>query len=660
VAIAPLPRERSQEAAAEDSPRLGAPAYAALLAFAALSVVYGALESRLWVDRLWGAHFYAFFPPYVLVVAMGVALAVIAGAAFWRRGGEAAPPPPAPLGRSLALAGLCALASGLLFWLLRERHLFWGDGLPLSIDVPRGQAFHPDEPLTMYLHHLLYRLGGGRWSGATAVAIGSVLAGMLFVGLAALWFARRGRDPWASWLAVSALLLQGFMALFYGHVENYSYLAVALLVFFLSGVDFLEGRGGPYVPMAAAVVAYALHILGGLTVVPAAVLVAVGLADRQRRGPTAIAVAGTALVLCGGALLAGGLYASNRSPLDGIISGAARVFGNTGDMRPRVLLSSLHWENLWSQFNLVGPLSVAWAALVAVSLGWRAIRTPTGLFFLAGIAALLGPCLLTGEGNLGAARNWDLFAAPALILPLAGLTLLLDRLDPARARRVMIALVAASAFHTLPWIVLNTDMQRTVDRIARLPFTGGRGEIMIGTHYLNEGKLQLAEHWFRLGLQRDFDNANGQSGLGLALARQGRLGEALGPMIAATRLRPGVVTYQDDLIALFLSLRRWEDAAAVLRDRLAAEPRDVDSWKMLAQLRARAGDPDGAVDVLEEACRQMPSDVSLQQALGQAYFWAVVQHGRRQEWSQAHSQLDRFAATFPGDPRVRQLREKIP
>ena len=657
---APRPQERFQEVAPDAPPPLGVSAYGALVAFAALSVVYGALESRLWVNSLWGAHFYAFFPPYVLIVAGSVALLAIGLASFWRRDAKAAELQPLATSRRWAVAALAALLACAAFWAFRERHLFWGDGLPLSIDVPKGQAFHPDEPLTMYVHHLLYRLGGGRWSGATAVAIGSILAGTLFVGLAVLWFLRRGRDRWACGLAVLALFLQGFMALFYGHVENYSYLAVALLVFFLSGVDYLEGKGTPYVPMAAAALSYALHILGGLTIVPAAVLISVGLADPRRRLAMAIAVAAAALVLWTGSTIAGGLYASNRSPLDGILSGAARVFGNAGDMRPSVLLSRLHWANVWSQFNLVGPLSVAWMAVVTAALGWRALTTPTALFFFAGITALLGPCLLTGEGNLGAARNWDLFAAPALIPPLAGLTVLLDRLDASRARRLMIALLGASAFHTVPWILLNTSIQRTVDRIAHLPFTGGRGEIMIGTHYLNEGELALAERWFRLGLERDFDNANGQSGLGLALARQGKLHEAVGPMIAATRLRPGVMTYQDDLISLFLALGRWEEAGAALGDRLAVDPRDVASWRMLSNCRARAGDPDGAFAALEAGCREIPSEPVLRIALADAYEWAVVQHGRQTDWPHARAALDRFAATFPEDPRIPRLRAAFP
>jgi hypothetical protein len=648
--------EPIQEAPIADSPRIAAPGFIALVLFAAAVVVDGVLESLVWPDQLWGSHFYAFFPPAALIFSASGALLAIGFAALGR-GAWIARPVATSRRQQVAAAAGAALLAGLLFWTLRERHLFWGDALPLSIDLPRGQAFHPDEPLTMFLHQLLYRLGNGHWSGANAVALGSTLAGTLFVALSALWFLTRSLDPWVCGLATAALAAQGFTALFFGHVENYSYLAVALLVFFVSGVDFLEERAGPYVPIAAAVVAYALHILGGLTVVPAAVLIGYGLANPRQRIPTAVTAVVAIMVVWVASTAFAGLYPANRAPLDGLTSGASRVFGNTKDMRSSVIFSSRHWANLWSQLNLVGPLSIPWLGLVSAVLG---TRSRTGHFFYIGIAALLGPCLITGEGNLGAARNWDLFAAPALVPPLAGLTLLIDRLDLGQARRLMLALLAASLFHTVPWILLNTDVKGTMDRVARLPLTGGRGEVMIGTHYLNLGRLDLAEHWFRLAVARNFDNANGQSGLGLALARQGKLGEAVGPMILATRLRPGVVSYQDDLIALFVSLQRWEEAAAVLQDWLMVEPMNADAWQLLSNCKARGGDPDGAVDVLEEGCRRMPSEPQLAIALGNAYEWSVVQHGLRREWPAARAQFDRFAATFPDDPRLPRLREGIP
>ena len=608
---APSQSVNPHQTATSSIPRGG---FAALMAFAAASVVYGALESLLWSGTLWGAHFYAFFPRIVLAVAAPTALIAIAFA--WRL-----PDPlhedalPATPGARWPLAIGAALVAGVLFWAFRDRHLFWGDALPLSINIPKGQAFHPDEPLTLFIHQVLYRLGGGRWSGVTAVAIGSVLAGMAFTAWAVRWLSARLSDRITVVAAAAVLLAQGFATLFFGHVENYSYLAVALLVFFTTGVDFIEGRGGPFPPMIAAVAAYGLHILGGVTLAPAAVLVAYGLwRPGQRARTAAAALTALGLLLIASAATAH-LYPQGRSLVSGILSGATKILGNSS-LRAPSLLDAHHWANVWSQLQLVGPLSLPWLGVVVIGV-WSAgaVRTAKAAFLLIGAAALLGPRLLMGEGALGTARDWDIFAAPSLVAPLAGLTLALDVVDEARARRLVFALLAASLFHTVPWIALNTSVDRTMARVERLPLTHGRGETMIGTYYLNGGDLAKAERWFKLAIGADPANSNSQSGLGLALARQNRLEEAVGPMVAAVRLRPNVVAYQDDLISLFLALERWDQAASTLRLRLKSEPAHVPSWLMLAQCAERSGNPRGAESILEEARGVLGDDPGIAAAL---------------------------------------------
>src|SRR5262249_49777896 len=179
--------------------------------------------------------------------------------------------------------------------------------------------------------------------------------------------------------------------------------------------------------------------------------------------------------------------------------------------------------------------------------------------------------------------------------------LLLDTIPAAAARRLMLAWIAASVFHTAPWIAMNTSVTRTMERVARMPLPAGRGETMIGTYYLNSGDPVAAESWFRRAIARDSANVNSQSGLGLALARQQRLTDAVRPMTAAVLLRPGMPAYEDDLIALDFALGRWSDAALVLRNRVARNPGDGHAWVGLAECATRQGQADSTVIVLETA-----------------------------------------------------------
>src|SRR5262249_29388483 len=149
------------------------------------------------------------------------------------------------------------------------------------MNVPAGQSFHPDEPLTLWLHHALWAAGGGRWSAVSAIAAASAVAGGVWVALHARGFARFGAG--AAGLATLAIASQGAAAIFHGHVEDYAYVAVCLGAFLWSGLDYLEGRGRAWPPFAALAVGYAFHLLAALALPAAAWLVVHGLLRRERR-----------------------------------------------------------------------------------------------------------------------------------------------------------------------------------------------------------------------------------------------------------------------------------------------------------------------------------------------------------------------------------------
>jgi len=236
------------------------------------------------------------------------------------------------------------------------------------------------------------------------------------------------------------------------------------------------------------------------------------------------------------------------------------------------------------------------------------------------------PSLLTGAGNLGAARNWDLFAAPSVAPALCGILLVTDRLGGREKRRLLLGLVAVSLFHTVPWVALNADFDRSVERIAALPLGLARGETLLGTYHLNRGELGQAERWFRLAVVRAPGNPSAESGLGLALARQGRLGAALPAMTEAVRLKPESVEMRYDLVNLLLSLERWEAAAHQLEAVVGLDSRDREAWLGLADLRMRLGQPDTAAFVAETALRHYPDDAELLRTLADAQALRVVKH----------------------------------
>ena len=629
---------------------------AAALAVLGAALLYPVLESRLWSRSLWGAHALAFLPWAWWLVPAAAALLFVPRVALvlgeklehWQ---------PAPR-VSTALPWLAGALAAVLFWLVRERHLYWGDALPLSINVPAGQAFHPDEPLTLGLHHALFAMGGGRWSAVSAIAAASAFAGGLWVAVNARGFLRSSVAPGVALAATATLASQGAAAIFHGHVENYAYVAVCFAWFLWAGCDYLEGRGPAWPAFAALLLGYAFHLLGALALPAAALLVIQGLNRAERRVEMLATVAATVAAGALAAWAARGIYAEG-SPLAQLASGVTRVLRQPRDMQAAVFFTWRHAGDLWSHVVQMGPLSLVVTALLVSALPSRAwLGTPAGRFLGVAAVTLYAPALLVGEGNLGAARNWDLFAAPALALPLLSTRLILG-LEPAAARRrLLVAALAVSLAHSIPWTALNASRDATEARVAALPLGRGRSAAMLGTAALNAGDLPRAERWFAASLAEDSLNINAWSGLGLARARTGRLAEAELALTRATELKPGDAQYHRDLASLYMRTRRWEAASEQWQLALPLAPREAGAWLGLAEALSRAGRRDSSVYALLTARATLPQDATIERALADACALWVASAGERGDRAEFARAWGVFESHFPDDDRVRAWRPR--
>jgi tetratricopeptide (TPR) repeat protein len=626
----------------------------------AATLVYPVLESRFWSRSLWGANALAFLPAMWLLAPAACALLFvprIAGAI----GGRLDRWMPSARGAA-AWPWVAGAVAALVFWWVRERHLYWGDALPLSIQVPAGQRFHPDEPLTLWLHHTAWALGGGRWSAVEAIAAASAIAGGVWVALNARGFGRTiasagGAGAGPALLATLAIACQGAAAIFHGHVENYAYVAVCLALFAWTGADYLEGRGPAWPPFAALLAGYAFHLLGALALPATAVLVAHGLARRDRRSEMLVTLAVATLATAAVIWAVHGLYPGG-SPLAQLSDGVMKVVSQPRDMQAGVFFSARHLADAWSHVVQMGPLSLVAVLLLVAAHPLRGTLAHASGRFL-GIAAitLYAPALLTGAGNLGAARNWDLFAAPATVLPLLALRALLG-LAPAARQRLLLAALGASLAQSIPWTVLNMDRGATEARVAALPLGGGRSAAMLGTAALNAGDLPGAERWFEASLAEDSLNVNALSGLGLTRARAGRLVEAEPLLARVVELKPATAQYHRDLATLYMRTARWGPASAQWQAALPLEPTAREAWLGLAAALAESGRRDSSVYALLAGREALPADTVVARALADACALWVASAGQRGDRTEFAHAWAVFESRCPNDPRVREWRPR--
>lgn len=223
--------------------------------------------------RLWGFRSWAYFPGFVVLLLLLVGLTLLA--ASWRYSATEDPPPdgPEPARDHFALwSALVIIFMGLLFCLLRAKTHFLGDGYLHLSALSRSELSIRIRELGESLVHIWIAsaIGGdgaraALWS-YQGVSIG---AGLLFLVIAAATARMLYDSTPKRLLFLLGLASGGYMLLFFGYVEHYSLLCVAILLFCVAGIKIARGEVNRWLILVPLGLAVFLHVLG-LTLVPAA------------------------------------------------------------------------------------------------------------------------------------------------------------------------------------------------------------------------------------------------------------------------------------------------------------------------------------------------------------------------------------------------------
>lgn len=604
----------------------------AVLAWCAVAGALHAAAPFVGSGSLWGADAYAFLPPAWGVAAVCAALATAVLA--WRHARSDAGTSPHDGGAlvpawTVRLAGTAAAMA--LFWIAREGHTLLGDGTPLTRNLAHGERFHPHEPLALVLHHVLWTWvrglpGQGAREGAQvardAVALGSVLAGGMFVWLApslgaalARWSGTPTRR--VAMLATLVVCTQGYLQLCFGYAENYTYAFVALAAALLAALEAIERRTS-LAPAGALIVLAVAFDLSAVLFVPAW-CVAAALASREpaRRGAIVLdvlLVLGTALVAQFALGRIGDGYRFDRA-LAEVIAMALRGHGEGG--RLAYLFSAQHATDFLNEHVLAGPFG-AFALLVALALAIRSRRLggDAGVFVLAAALPALGAAWVTGDLNLGYPRDWDLFTPFALVFTVAALALLLAQPSSARMREAwLVVALAASLLHTAPWVAVNASFDRSFARFQTLPLGFGRTETVVGQWYLEHGDRDRAKLWLRRAVTVNPANNAAHYHLGLIAMDDADVGTAIAHFARASALRPDKENYRLRLVDALALAGEPERARAALRPMRERGPGDLRWAACEVVLLVGTGDRAAAERLATSAASSAPASDTLVRAL---------------------------------------------
>ena len=222
-----------------------------------------ASDNYAFLKRSWGFHFWTFYPAYIALslyaIAIVAAVPSIAGrAAKW---GEKAVTAIAKKIRPAGIYVVLCLLAWAIFYLMRQKYGFLGDGYVRASDVVAGRIDTKGTG-TMYLLLALQGwIGHYEASGVLAMQLFSVFCGGPYVVLVCLWANRICNRQYEKVLCAALMIFIGAIQYFFGYIEIYSPLPVFILSFLLAGIIAVRDNKPPVWATVFFLVGAFMHIL---------------------------------------------------------------------------------------------------------------------------------------------------------------------------------------------------------------------------------------------------------------------------------------------------------------------------------------------------------------------------------------------------------------
>ncbi len=513
--------------------------------------------------------------------------------------------------RKVLLYGIIPGALIALFYLLRVRAHYLGDGILRAKEVEIGVWWLPTEPLAAMLNRGAYELLNSWFglNGLDSIRVVSIISGVAFY-FTLLWFVRTAfRERHTQVLMFLLLFVSGTTLLFCGYSETYMMIPALLTLFFTAGIKALR-REWSFAPVSALYLLLVLFHFKSLILLPC-LLVGGHYARTEKdwRG-----VVTTLLAVWLSLLIVWKL--PSLSPLPSLgVAGLLLDFGT--QKSDYALFSEQHLIDVLNQIVLTGAAAVAllFVALSSRSLG-RLLQQRTLGFVVAAVPGALGMMFFL-HSRLGYAVDWDLFSACGMILTFVAAMMFSEykQFTIGRAAHAMLPAIGFITF--LSFAAVNSNFDRAVNRqIAILSLYDVEGAIgfeTLGNHLNAIGRTELAERMWRRSIA----------------------------------LRPHVRSYAN-LAQLALNEKRITEAEYYARKGLDLDSSHGLLWSHLAQAQAARGDVGGANESFGRAIVLAPRDFSVRFN----YSVTLAKAGR---WADVEVQTREALRVNPTDPNIPAL-----
>ena len=259
------------------------------------------------------------------------------------------------------------------------------------------------------------------------------------------------------------------------------------------------------------------------------------------------------------------------------------------------------------------------------------------------------------DPKLGYARDWDLFSSTGLGYTVLGIYLVFDYFREAKIKKfnyMIMAVTSTALFCTLPWIYVNAQEHKSVERFKALldldVAKSGYGHevlayyyrdhslrneemeewkkawsvvenerylVQMGICYWELGRSQEAMATFEKAIQLYPNYALSYYDLGITLERMGKRDEAKKQYQMAINKDPYYFNAYVNLGLLLAETKDYEEALKMFKSAIRIKPDDFPIYYNIATVYARMGKPKDAVPLLRAYLERNPQDYQRVQQL---------------------------------------------
>lgn len=552
-----------------------------------------------------------------------------------------------------------SLLSLIPFWFLRAKTPLLGDGYLRAGEVKIGVLYSITEPLDFYLHLLVSKLSG--MDGYTTYGILSCTAGALYIFLILLVCDLWGKNGKEKLFIFLILATVGSIQLFFGYIESYSFMYVAMIAYILSGMRYLKQKSVFVWPCVFLLLAASFH-QSALFVLPSLFYLAfVRLPHHTKIKAERVNFFNIVSLVCVISLIGAGLYLlKTHSPEEP--PGSFLIYPFGGKESFYSFFSLAHLLDFVNHQLLISPVSlVLWMAPLV--LLWKAINLKENVVkFLMWLMVCAFAFALLVDPKLGYARDWDLFAFGGQSITLLGLYLALEVFRKeriAQLSRVTLIFIVTSLISTLPWILVNASEEKAIARFKDLlkidEKRAAHGYETLACYFRDKGEHQKTVKLWEKAIAIN-PNPRYFAALGntyLWLKRYDQAMEALGRSIQMAPDSPGIHVAHRDLGNTLAAMERYDEAVSQLKKAISLKPRRSEYYYTLGKILGRAGRYEGALPYFEMTLRLDPGDTDALRMLGITY--AVI--GKKEE---AKRYLETYLKSMPKDaPKIKEIIHRI-